>query len=94
MSVPADAILAAVDSLILHSKAIPVIGIASKTAKQRTTTTISNKLNISSSVHLPLSSGKHERLIVKTATIGISYVLLVYYLKATLKSFNLPLLIT
>ena len=94
MSVPSDAILAAVDSLILHSKAIPVIGIASKTAKQRTTTTISNKFNISSSVHLPLSSGKHECLIVKTVTTGIFYVLLVYYLKAPLKSVNLPLLIT
>ena len=82
------------DSLILHSKVIPVIGIASTTAKQRTTTTISNIFSISSSVHLPLSSGKHELLILKTVTTGISYVLLVYYFKATLKSVNLPLLIT
>jgi hypothetical protein len=43
---------------------------------------------------MPLSRGKHEWLILKTVTTGISYVLLVYYFNTTLKSINLPLLIT
>ena len=95
MSEPFDMGWAAVgDSLIRQSKAIPVMGIASTAAKQRPTTTISNIFNISFSVQMPLSSGKHEWLILKTVITGISYVLLVYYFKATLKSINLPLLIT
>ena len=58
---PFDMTLAAVgDNLIRQSKAIPVIGIASTAAKQRTTTTISNIFNIPFSVQMPLSSGKHE----------------------------------
>ena len=67
------------DSLIRQSKAIPVIGIASTAAKQRTTTTISNVFNILFSVQRPLSSGKHESQILNTVTTGISYALLVYY---------------
>lgn len=94
-SEPFDMTLVAVgDIRIRQSKAIPVIGIASTAAKQRTTTTISNIFNISFSVQMPLSLGKHVWLILKTVTTGISYVLLVYYFKATLKSINLPLLIT
>ena len=80
MTDPFDMTLAAVgDSLIRQSKAIPVIGIASTAAKQRTTTMISNIFNMSFSVQMPLSSGKHEWLIRKTVITGISYVLLVYY---------------
>jgi hypothetical protein len=82
------------DSIIRQSKAIPVIGIASTAAKQRTTTTISNVFNILFSVQRPLSSGKHESLILNTLTTGIFYVLLVDYFQATLKSINVPLLIT
>tara|TARA_B110000116_G_scaffold213523_1_gene189786 strand:- start:92 stop:439 length:348 start_codon:yes stop_codon:yes gene_type:complete len=95
MSESFDMTLAAIgDSLIRQSKAIPVIGIASTAAKQRTTTTISNVFNILFSVQRPLSSGKHESLILNTLTTGIFYVLLVDYFQATLKSINVPLLIT
>jgi len=90
-----DPTLAAVgDSLIWQSKAIPIIGIASTAAKQRTTTTISTLFNIPCSVQMSLSSGKHEWLIRKTAITGISYVLLVFYFQVTIKSSNLPQLIT
>ena len=95
MSDPFDMTWAVVgDNLIRQSEAIPIIGIASTAATQRTTMTISNIFDISFSVQMLVSSGKHEWLILKTVITGISYVLFVYYFRATLKSVNLPLLIT